>query len=113
MSDISAEIQPAFMHWESGWSLTVRDIRMDWMVWMDWMGHWWDGGRDGQTLAGSGTGAPPSAPEQERHHWLLRGGGRWVAVSVANCFVGERCADYLCQRSKRIQIECTQIGTNT
>ena len=43
-----------------------------------------------QTLAGSETGAPPSAPEQERHHWLLRGGGRWVAVSVANCFVAAR-----------------------
>ena len=25
-------------------------------------------GRDGRTLAGAGTGAPPWVPEQERHH---------------------------------------------
>ena len=68
---------------------------------------------DGQTLAGSGTGAPPLAPEQERHHWLLRGGGRWVAVSVDNCFGAARGSDYLCQSSTIIQIDCRQIGTST
>ena len=30
------------------------------------MGQGWDG----RTLAGAGMGAPPWAPEQERHHWL-------------------------------------------
>ena len=82
---------------------------MDWMVRMDWMGHWWDG----QTLAGSGTGAPPSAPEQERHHWLLRGGRRWEAVAVANCFGAARGMKYLCQIRKIIQIDCRKIGTST
>ena len=70
-------------------------------------------GWNGRTLAGSGTGAPPSAPEQERYHWLLRGGGWWVAVSVANCFGVVRGAEYLCQSSKIIQKECRQIGTST
>ena len=64
-------------------------------------------------LIGSRTGASPSSPEQERHHWLLRGGGRCVAVSVANCFGVEMCADYLCQSSKIIQIDCRKIGTST
>ena len=54
-------------------------------------GYWLDGmdgtdglygvlvgwGWDGPTLAGAGTGVPPLTPEQERHHWLLRGGGLW------------------------------------
>ena len=39
----------------------------------------------GPTLAGNGTGAPPLAPEQECHHWLLRGGRRWEAVAGTNC----------------------------
>ena len=34
------------------------------------VGRWWDG----RALAPAGTGAPPWAPEQEHHHWLLRGG---------------------------------------
>ena len=33
------------------------------------MGQGWDG----RKLSGAGTGAPPWAPEQERHRWLLRG----------------------------------------
>ena len=70
-------------------------------------------GRDGQTLAGSGTGAAPLAPEQECHHWLLRGGGWWEAVAVANCFGATRGAEYLCQSSKIIQIDCRQIRTST
>ena len=41
-------------------------------------------GWDGPMLAGARTGVPPWAPEQESHHWLLRGGGRWEAVAVAN-----------------------------
>ena len=32
-------------------------------------------GWDGWTLAGAVTGAPPWAPEKERHRWLLRGDG--------------------------------------
>ena len=73
------------------------------------VGRGWDGG----TLAGSRTGAPPSEPEQERHHWHLRGGGRWEAVDVANCFGAARGAEYLCQSSTIIQIYCRQIGTST
>ena len=70
-------------------------------------------GRDGLTLAGAGTGVPPLAPEQERHHWLLMGGGRWEAVAVANCFRAVRGAEYLCQSIKIVQIDCRQIGTRT
>ena len=70
-------------------------------------------GWDGPTLAGAGTGAPPLAPEQERYHWLLRGGGRWEAVAVNNFFGDARSAEYLCQSSKIIQIYCRQIGTST
>ena len=51
-------------------------------------GYWLDGtdgldgvlvgrGWDGPSLAPAGTGAPPWEPEQERHWWLLRGGGLW------------------------------------
>ena len=70
-------------------------------------------GWDGRTLAGVRTGAPPLAPEQERHHWLLRGGGRWEAMAVANCFGAARGAEYLCQSIKIIQIDCIKIGTKT
>ena len=41
---------------------------------------------EGWTLAPAGTGAPPWTPEQERHHWLLRGGRLWEAVDGTNCF---------------------------
>ena len=44
---------------------------------MDWMGHLVGQGWDGPTFAGTRTGAPPLAPERERHYWLLRGGGLW------------------------------------
>ena len=42
-------------------------------------------GCDGPTLAPAGTGAPPWAPEQERHRWILRGGGLWEVVAGTNC----------------------------
>ena len=49
------------------------------------MGRWWDGSAmEGPMLAGAETVSPPMAPEQERHHWLLRGGGRWEAVAGTN-----------------------------
>ena len=65
-------------------------------------------GWDGRTLAGAGTGAPPWAPEQERHRWLLRGSALCEVLAGTN-FVG---AEYLCWRSKTIHIECTQIRTS-
>ena len=65
-------------------------------------------GWDGRTLAGVGTGAPPWALEQERHHWLLRG-SKLCEVVVATNIAG---AEYLCRRSKTIHIECTQIRTS-
>ena len=65
-------------------------------------------GWDGRTLEGAGTGAPPWAPEQERHRWLFRGSALCEVVAGTN-FVG---AEYLCQRSKTIHIECTQIRTS-
>ena len=48
------------------------------------------------------------APEQERHRWLLRGSALCEVVVGTN-FVG---AEYLCQISKTIHIECTQIRTS-
>ena len=42
-------------------------------------------GWDGPTLSPSGMRAPPLAPEQERHCWLLRGGGLWEVVASTNC----------------------------
>ena len=64
-------------------------------------------GWDGRTLAGAGTGAPPWAPEQESHHWLLRGSALCEVV-VATNIVG---AEYLFRISKTINIECTHIQT--
>ena len=57
-------------------------------------------GWDGQTLAGAGTGAPPLATEQERHHWLLSGGGRREAVAVANCLGAARGMEYFFRAAK-------------
>ena len=57
-------------------------------------------GWDGQTLAGVGTGAPPWAPEQERHQCLLRGSALCKVVVVTN-IVG---AEYLCRIIKTIHI---------
>ena len=65
-------------------------------------------GWDGRTVAGAGTGAPPWAPEQERHCWLLRGSALCEVVVATNIFG----AEYLCRISKTIHIECTQIRTS-
>ena len=78
-------------------------------------GYWLDGtdGMDGALvgrgwerpmLAGAGTGAPPLGLEGRR---AVRSGG-WN--QLRRCCKG---AKYLCRRSKIIQIECTQIRTNT
>ena len=42
-------------------------------------------GWDGPTLVPSGTGLPLWAPKQERHSWLLKGGGIWEVVAGTNC----------------------------
>ena len=52
-------------------------------------------GLDGPTLAPAGTGAPPLVPEQECHHWLLRGGGLWEVVAGTN-FVSAARARSIC-----------------
>ena len=74
-------------------------------------GYWMDGtdgmdgalvvrGWDGPTLAPAGTGAPPLAPEQERHRWLLRGGGLWEVVAGTNC-VGAVRTRSICVREAK------------
>ena len=63
---------------------------------MELMGHWWYGGEmDGSTLSGDVMGAPTLAPEWERHHWFLRGGGWWEAVADTN-YVGDERARIIC-----------------
>ena len=47
-------------------------------------------GWDRQTAAGAGMGAPPWAPEQERHFWLLMGGALCKVVSGTNFFGAAR-----------------------
>ena len=42
-------------------------------------------GWDRRTLAPARTGAPPWAPEQERHRWLLRGSSLCEVVAGTNC----------------------------
>ena len=69
-------------------------------------GYWLDGtdGMDGvlvgrgwygPTLACAGSGAPPLAPEWERHHWLLRGDGLREVVAGTN-YVGAARARSIC-----------------
>ena len=65
-------------------------------------------GWDGQMLAGAGTGAPPWAPEQERHCWLLRGGALCEVVAGPISSVPQGHGLFVSE-SKTIQIECTQI----
>ena len=62
------------------------------------------GGMEGPMLAGTGTGAPPLALEGRQ----VVGSGGWHQFH--RCCKG---ADYLCQSSKIIKIDCTKIGTNT
>ena len=72
---------------------------------MEWMGRGWDGGMmEGPALSGAVTGAPPLDLEGRR----AVGSGGWKKLRW--CCKG---ADYLCQSSKIIKIDCTQIRTNT
>ena len=68
------------------WLLCAVWLLPGWDGWYRWTG-WGVGGPgwDGPTLAPARTGAPPWAPEQERHRWLLRGGGIWGLVAGTNC----------------------------
>ena len=61
-------------------------------------------GWDGRTLSGARTVAPPWAPEQERHRWLLRGSGLCQVVIATN-IVG---AEYLCRISKTKPVDPIQ-----
>ena len=93
----------------------MRWLVSAWMGQMDWMGHWWDGGGtgvgranvstrwNGSATMGTGTGAPPLALEGRR---AMRSG------SWHQFFRCCKDAEYLCWRSKIIQIECTQIRTS-
>ena len=97
-------------------------IRKHWILcagwllagWYGWTG-WGVGGtgvgrtvvstcRNGSATMGAGTGAPLMALEGRRA--MIIGG--WHQLH--HCC---KEADYLCQRGKIIQIECTRIGTNT
>ena len=83
----------------SGWFVTGCMVRID------WMGRWRDrGGMEVPTLAGTVTGAPPLSLEGRQ---VVRSGG-WH--QLFRCFKG---AEYLCCSRKIVQIDCTQIGTNT
>ena len=91
----------------AGWLLPT------WDGWEGWTG-WGVGGtgtgqtnvstrRNGGATMGAGTGAPPLALEEQR---AMRSGS-WHHLY--------RCCkdvDYLCRRSKIIQIDCTQIRTS-
>ena len=57
-------------------------------------------GWDRPTLAPAGTGAPPLAPEQESHHWLLRGVRLWEVVAD-NSFVGTARTRSICVREAK------------
>ena len=51
--------------------------------------------------APAGTGAPPLAPGQERHHWLLRGGGLWEVVDGTNCVGAARARSIFVREAKK------------
>ena len=57
-------------------------------------------GWDRQTLAPAGTGAPPWAPEQECHRWILRGGALCKVVDDTNC-VGAARTQIICVREAK------------
>ena len=40
---------------------------------------------DIRTVAPAGTGAPPWAPEKERHRWILKGGALCEVVAGTDC----------------------------
>ena len=67
--------------------------------WLDEMdgldGELLERGWDRRTLSPARTRVPPWAPEQERHHWLLRGGGRQEVVAGTN-YVGSARAQSIC-----------------
>ena len=107
-----------------GW---IGSYRIDWIVsgntgFYALAGYWLDGtdgtdgmdgalvgrGWDGPTLAGSETGAPPLAPKQERHHWLLRGGGLWEAVAGTNSIGAARDRSFLSEN----QDNTNRVHTN-
>ena len=83
------------------WILCYGWFATGWMVRMDWMKRWWDGGEMvGPTISGTGTVAPLLAPERERCHWLLRSSGLWEAVDGTNRFGAAR-ARIICVGSKK------------
>ena len=57
-------------------------------------------GWDGLTLAPAVTGAPPWVPEQERHRWILRGGGLWEVVAGTNCVGAARTRSICVEEAK-------------
>ena len=117
-------VLPAGLYRIVGWigSYYIFWIRKHWLLCADWLLVGWDGWtgwgvggtgvgrtdvstcRNGSAIMGAGTGEPPLALVGPQ----AMGSGGWHQL--------HRCckdAEYLCWRSKIIQIECTQIGTNT
>ena len=96
------------------WLLCAGWLLAGWGGWEGWTG-WGVGGtgvgrtdvntrRNGSATMGAGTGAPPLALEGR---WAMGSGGRHQLRRFY------KDTEYLCRRSKIIQIECTRIGTNT
>ena len=117
-------IVSSYRSYSIGWigSYPIGRIRKHWLLCAGWLLAGWDrwtgwgvGGtgvgrkdvrnlQNGSATMGARTGAPPLALEGR---WDMGSGGwhqlRWCCKDV----------EYLCRRSKIIQKECTQIGTNT
>ena len=112
--------------WRLYWIVSYRIglIRKHWLLHIGWLLPGWDGWdrwtgwgvgetgvgwtnvstrRNGSATMGAGTGAPPLALEGQR---TMRSGS-WHQL----CWCCKD-AEYLCRRSKIIQIECTQIRTS-
>ena len=47
-----------------------------------------------------GSAVEGGQPEQERHHWLLRGGGWRKAVAVTNCVGAARAQSIFVRAAK-------------
>ena len=78
------------------WLLCAGWLLPGWDGWDGWTGGALVGrGWDGPTLAPARTGAPPWAPEQERHRWLLRGGRLWEVLAGTN-YVGAARTRSIC-----------------